>query len=118
MILLLFVYLYVLDILPHEQFPHSNTGEFLRSVVDELIDFIGQTHDRAQPVLEFHHPAQLRGNLDLDVPETPEHLAQLLSDVKDTCRYAVKSGMFGDRETKSLRLFRLTIGTISDPWYR
>ncbi|XP_063718816.1 glutamate decarboxylase-like isoform X2 [Symsagittifera roscoffensis] len=80
------------DILPHESFPHSNTGEFLRCVVDELIDFMGQTHDRAQPVLEFHHPAQLRGNLDLDVPETPEHLAQLLSDIKDTCRYAVKSG--------------------------
>ena len=50
------------------------------------------SHDRKCPVLEFYHPAQLRGNLDLEVPENPETLAQILNDVKETARFCVKSG--------------------------
>nr|QNG40897.1 glutamate decarboxylase 1 [Hofstenia miamia] len=83
---------YAKELLPNEANPPTNTVDFLREVIEELFEYVRQSHDRNEPVLEFHHPMELKGNLDLEVPEGPETLAQILNDCREALKYAVKSG--------------------------
>ena len=43
-------------------------------------------------MLTFHHPDQLKDKLDLDIPDKPLTLDQLLEDCRDTLKYQVKTG--------------------------
>ncbi|GBL87569.1 hypothetical protein AVEN_165176-1 [Araneus ventricosus] len=69
------------------------TRAFLQRVFDILWDFISKTNDRSSKILDFHQPSQLKEVLDLDIPDDPLNLDQLLVDCKDTLKYQVKTGM-------------------------
>jgi hypothetical protein len=43
-------------------------------------------------VLNFHHPDKLKDKLDLDIPDKPLTLDQLLEDCRDALKYGVKTG--------------------------
>lgn len=71
-----------------------NTREFLHRVIDILLDHIKNTNDRKKKILDFHHPDQMKEVLDLEIPDKPLNLDQLLVDCKDTLKYQVKTGEF------------------------
>ena len=70
----------------------QNTREFLIRVVDILLDYIKDSNDRNKKIVDFHHPDQLKEVIDLEIPEKPLNLDQLLVDCKDTLKYQVKTG--------------------------
>jgi len=61
-------------------------------VVDILLDYVTKTNDRREKILDFHHPGQMKESLDLQIPDKPLNLDQLLVDCKDTLKYGVKTG--------------------------
>jgi len=70
----------------------ENTREFLRHIIEILLNFITDTNDRSSKVLNFHHPDKLKDKLDLDIPDKPLTLDQLLEDCRDALKYGVKTG--------------------------
>jgi len=70
------------------------TREFLLKLIEVLLEFVRQTHDRNCKVLEFHHPGDMRRMLDLDIPDRPVTLQQLIDDCCLTLKYQVKTGMW------------------------
>ena len=70
----------------------QNTREFLIRVVDILLDYIKDSNDRNKKIVDFHHPDQLKEVIDLEIPDKPLNLDQLLVDCKDTLKYQVKTG--------------------------
>lgn len=77
-----------------QDFPEAdrNTREFLHRVVEILLDYITQQNDRTTKILDFHHPDQMKQSIDLDIPDQPLNLDQLLVDCKDTMKYGVRTG--------------------------
>ena len=77
-----------------QDFPAADktTREFLHRVVDILLDYVTKTNDRREKILDFHHPGQMKESLDLQIPDKPLNLDQLLVDCKDTLKYGVKTG--------------------------
>ena len=77
-----------------QDFPEAdrNTREFLHRVIDILLDYISKSNDRTTKILDFHHPEQMKQSIDLDIPDQPLNLDQLLVDCKDTMKYGVKTG--------------------------
>uniref|UniRef100_A0A1I8FFF5 Glutamate decarboxylase 1 n=1 Tax=Macrostomum lignano TaxID=282301 RepID=A0A1I8FFF5_9PLAT len=61
---------------------------------DLLLEYLHRINDRSNKVLDFHHPHQLREALShcLEIPVEPRDLEQILSDCKETLKYAVKTG--------------------------
>ena len=70
----------------------QHTREFLHRVVDILLDYITDSNDRSKKILDFHHPQQMKQSIDLEIPDTPLNLDQLLVDCKDSLKYQVKTG--------------------------
>jgi len=70
----------------------AKTREFLRQVVEILLDHITVQNDRSTKILDFHNPEQLKEVIDFAIPEEPLNLDQLLVDCKDTLKYQVKTG--------------------------
>ncbi|VVD05402.1 unnamed protein product [Leptidea sinapis] len=75
----------LLSILPYREDSNPQTREFLARVVDVLLDFI-------QQILEFKMPEEMQKMLDLNLPEDPLPLKQLLEDCKTTLKHQVKTG--------------------------
>ena len=73
-----------------------NTREFLHRVIDILLDYIKKSNDRSNKILDFHHPGQMKDVIDLEIPDKPLNLDQLLVDCKDTLKYQVKTGTFAN----------------------
>ena len=71
-----------------------NTREFLHRVIDILLDYVRTSNDRSKKIVDFHHPDQLKEVIDLEIPEKPLNLDQLLVDCKDTLKYQVKTGKY------------------------
>ena len=71
----------------------AKTREFLRAVVEILLDHITVQNDRTAKILDFHSPDQLKEVIDFAIPDEPLNLDQLLVDCKDTLKYQVKTGM-------------------------
>ena len=71
-----------------------NTREFLHRVIDILLEYVRTSNDRSKKILDFHHPDQLKEVIDLEIPEKPLNLDQLLVDCKDTMKYGVKTGKY------------------------
>ena len=69
-----------------------NTREFLHRVIDILLDYVRTSNDRSKKIVDFHHPDQLKEVIDLEIPDKPLNLDQLLVDCKDTLKYQVKTG--------------------------
>merc|ERR1712227_588047 len=70
----------------------AKTREFLRRVVEILLDHITVQNDRSTKILDFHNPEQLKEVVDFAIPDHPLNLDQLLVDCKDTLKYQVKTG--------------------------
>lgn len=71
-----------------------NTREWLHQVIEILLEYVRTTNDRSKKILDFHHPDQLKEVIDLEIPEKPLNLDQLLVDCKDTMKYGVKTGKY------------------------
>ena len=69
-----------------------DTREFLLAVVKILLDFITDTNDRDQKVVDFHHPIEMRKKLDLAITDKPKPLDSLLQDCKMALENQVKTG--------------------------
>merc|ERR1719507_2360350 len=65
----------------------AKTREFLKRVVEILLDHITIQNDRTVKILDFHSPEQLKEVIDFGIPEDPLILDQLLVDCKDTLKY-------------------------------
>ena len=86
---------HVSALFPVNQDPETadrNTREFLHRVIDILLEYIKKSNDRSNKILDFHHPEQMREVIDLEIPDKPLNLDQLLVDCKDTMKYGVKTG--------------------------
>merc|ERR1711970_716313 len=70
----------------------AKTREFLKRVVEILLDHITIQNDRGTKIVDFHSPEQLKEVIDFAIPEEPLNLDQLLVDCKDTLKYQVKTG--------------------------
>lgn len=80
--------------MPHNGVANAETREFLLKITDILLDYIKAQCDRKEPVLEFHHPEEMKRLLDLDVPDIGLPLQQLVQDCATTMKYQVKTGKF------------------------
>lgn len=80
------------DLLPFTTNGGPETREFLLRVAEISIDYVRDTFDRNVKILDFHQPEQLKEVLDLEIPNKPLNLEQLLSDCKDALKYQVKTG--------------------------
>ncbi|XP_068459729.1 glutamate decarboxylase 1 isoform X2 [Clinocottus analis] len=86
--------IYSKDLLPApggEEF----TRKFLQELVDILLGYISKSCQRSSKVLDFHHPHQLKEGpecFNLDLPDQPETLEQILVDCRDTLKYGVHTG--------------------------
>ena len=69
-----------------------DTREFLLAVVKILLDFITDTNDRDQKVVDFHHPIEMRKKLDLAISDKPKPIDSLLQDCKMALENQVKTG--------------------------
>lgn len=81
------------DMLPYNtQQGGAVTREFLLKVVEILLEFVRQSNDRNCKILDFHHPGDMRRILDLELPDRPVTLQQLVDDCCLTLKYQVKTG--------------------------
>ena len=67
---------------------------FLSEISKIILKYLKLERDVSSKVLDFHHPHQLREEMDhcLYVDEKPRDLEQILSDCKETLKYCVKTG--------------------------
>ncbi|KAH9496072.1 glutamate decarboxylase gad1 [Bulinus truncatus] len=67
---------------------------FLQCLSEMLTSYILSQNDRSSKVLDFHHPHQLKEMMShcLDVHPEARDLEQVLSDVRETLKYCVKTG--------------------------
>lgn len=85
------------DFIATDLFPTGQNGlnvsqEFLQKVVDILMEFIKNTNDRNEKILDFHHPDEMKKLLDLKIPDKGVSLQQLVNDCNATLKYQVKTG--------------------------
>ena len=70
----------------------NNTAAFLREVTEILIDYVKETNDRNNKILDFHYPDEIFEAVDFGLPERPQNIDQLLEDCKEALKYQVKTG--------------------------
>ncbi|CAH0766030.1 unnamed protein product [Bemisia tabaci] len=80
------------DILPICPEGLPATREFLLKVVEILLDYIKDESNREEKILDFHHPADMRSLLSLEIPDKGVTLQQLVDDCAVTLKYQVKTG--------------------------
>lgn len=90
---------YVLNIFLSDLFPTGKNGkqvsrEFLQKVTDILLEFVNQTNDRNEKILDFKHPNDMIKLLDLEIPDKGVTLQQLINDCHATLKNQVKTGKF------------------------
>ncbi|XP_078085439.1 glutamate decarboxylase 1 [Mustelus asterias] len=82
------------DLLPAKN-GEEHTNQFLMDVFEVLLNYIRKTFDRTSKVLDFHYPHQFLEGMEgfnLELPDQPESLEQILVDCRDTLKYGVKTG--------------------------
>jgi len=83
--------LHAIDILPQGN-NWEATRDFLKSVVEILLDYIKEENDRNSKILDFHHPEEMLKVMDFTIPEKPMNLEELLQCCKKVLKYSVKTG--------------------------
>ncbi|XP_065132476.1 glutamate decarboxylase 1 isoform X1 [Paramisgurnus dabryanus] len=81
------------DLLPAEDGEEA-TQQFLQELVKIVLAYISKSLKRSSKILDFHHPHQLKDGLEgfnLELPDHPDNLEQLLVDCRDTLKYGVKT---------------------------
>ena len=96
-----------------------NTREWLHQVIEILLEYVRTSNDRSKKILDFHHPDQLKEVIDLEIPEKPLNLDQLLVDCKDTMKYGVKTGKYSTHNSLfqiyclNISLCRMLVGQVT-----
>lgn len=80
------------EILPIKEGSNEETKEFLRRLVELLLDFIVQSNDRSNKVLEFQQPHELVNKFDFVIPEDPQNLQTIIDDCQRTLVNQVRTG--------------------------
>ncbi|CDW54899.1 glutamate decarboxylase 1 [Trichuris trichiura] len=70
----------------------NETEKFLKAVIEILLKHIKDSNDPNSKVIQFYQPLELASLLDLNIPNSPMPLAQLLKDCSETLKYQVKTG--------------------------
>lgn len=90
-----FFFLFFPDLIPHViDKADPQTREFLQKVNDILIDYVCIQNDRKEKVLDFHHPEEMKKLLNMEIPDDPVNLQQLIVDCANTLKYQVKTGKY------------------------
>lgn len=84
---------YGADLLPIASGGEPETREFLNQMTEILMDYLHNSFDRSEKILDFHHPEQLLEILDLTLPNQPQNIEQLMNDCRDILKYQVKTGI-------------------------
>lgn len=90
------------DLLPTNVAAGPETKEFLLKVIDVLLEFIKTSNDRNEKVLDFHHPEDMKKLLQLEIPDSPVSLQQLIVDCTQTLKYQVKTGELRKRPVEEV----------------
>ncbi|KAK0418211.1 hypothetical protein QR680_013435 [Steinernema hermaphroditum] len=80
------------DLLPQNMENWEQTELFLKEVVRILLAYIKEENDRSSKILEFHHPAEMATLCDLQIPEKPQNLEDLLKSCEAVLKLGVKTG--------------------------
>ena len=83
-----------LDLFPYSDTPDT-TRQFLHQVLEEIFVYLKSSNNREEKVLEFKQPRDLKENEELKISlasEKSSSLEQILSDIKNTLRFCVKTG--------------------------
>lgn len=84
---------FLADLIPHvTEKADPQTREFLQKVVDICLDYVVVQNDRNEKILDFKHPEEMKKLLNLDIPDDPVNLQQLVIDCATTMQYQVKTG--------------------------
>lgn len=88
-----YFFYYLIDLVPHViEKADPQTKEFLQKVADILVDYVVIQNDRKEKILDFHHPEEMEKMLDMNLPDDPVSLQQLIVDCATTLKYQVKTG--------------------------
>lgn len=61
-------------------------------MADLLVDYVLVQNDRKEKILDFKHPEEMLQLLDMNLPDDPVNLQQLIVDCATTLKYQVKTG--------------------------
>jgi len=74
--------LFYTDILPIKEGSGDQTREFLQKVIELLLDFIVESNERKNTILNFQQPEDLFKKFPMDLPDEPQNLGTILDDCK------------------------------------
>lgn len=80
--------------MPIKEGSGEQTKEFLQKVIKLLLDFIVESNDRSNTVLDFQQPEDLFKKFSMDIPEEPMNLGAILTDCKKALDNQVRTGKF------------------------
>ncbi|EDV20921.1 uncharacterized protein TRIADDRAFT_60611 [Trichoplax adhaerens] len=66
--------------------------DFVHAMVNIIIKYMKNCHDRSQKVIEFKEPHELNELINFDLEEKPENLAALMGYCRQTLQYCAKTG--------------------------
>lgn len=75
----------------NEKNGNTVTKVFLRKMVEMFLDHIKKTFDRNEKVIDFHQPEDLESLMDIQIPQKPLPLQQLLNDCHQTLQLHAKN---------------------------
>uniref|UniRef100_A0A915NLY5 Glutamate decarboxylase n=7 Tax=Meloidogyne TaxID=189290 RepID=A0A915NLY5_9BILA len=84
--------LFATDLFPHNPRGWEETSKFLKSIVELLLGYIKEENDRSTKVLEFHQPEEMAKLIDLNIPEDPMSLNELIKSCSEVLRLGVRTG--------------------------
>ena len=80
------------DILPVKEGSEVETEAFLKHVIQICLEFIKDSNDRRNKVLDFKQPDEMLKVYDFTIPDEPQNIDQLLKDCSDCLKNQVKTG--------------------------
>ncbi|VDK70644.1 unnamed protein product [Litomosoides sigmodontis] len=83
---------YASDLIPQNQRNWDGTKKFLEEVVKILLEYINEQNQRENKILDFHHPEEMEKLIDLNIPDSPCTLEELLQDCREVLRLGVRTG--------------------------
>ena len=73
----------------------ETTEKFFQDVLAEIVKYLKDSNDREKTVLDFVHPRDMKEKKDFTISlreDKPASLAQIVSDIRNTLKFGVKTG--------------------------
>lgn len=80
------------DLLPFKSDASGETKDFLKKIVEILIDYVELCYDHNNHVLEYHEPDKLKELFDMHIPNEGVSLQHLITDCATVLKLGVKTG--------------------------